>query len=305
MKNYAIYGLFALMTAGFATTSCSDDDEVLVPSTGYVDNKFAVPDDATGPEADLRRQFYKDTGVFLMFDDLLSHEYVGKDAFGNDVYKDERIDFLYNLTSMGSTPPEMELLTDYNDMKAAAEIVKKYIYPRIEGGNLLPFSILPVKSIVVEEDNYPYNIVVSKTVSCWRCLGIAVGEWLELPEDEREQYGLEVLYDLISSKFTSSSDEAEAFCDLSYEYSGEYLEDLDGNWDGNDLSIVYECGFLSYIDGWWGAYLPYTSEDFTQYLKAVMYRDENDFMEEFGEYPLVVTKYNMIKDALISLGYKF
>ena len=303
MKKYVIYGLLTLTTAGF--TSCSDDDEVLVPSTGYVDNKFAVPSDATGPEADLRRQFYEQTGSYLLFTDLLAHEYAGKDALGNDVYRDEYVDFNYNLTSMGSTPPELEFLDDMEDKRSAAELIKKYVFPRIEGGQLMPFSILPLKRIVAEQTSYPYNMVESKTVSCFRCLGVSVGEWLELPEEEQKEYGASVLLDLISSKFTSDSDEAEEFCDLSYEYSGEYIDEIDEDWDGEDLTVVYELGYLSYVKSRWGDYLPYTSTDFSDYLTAVLTRDEADFMEEFGDYPMIVTKYNIIKDAITAFGYKF
>ena len=96
MNKYIIYGLMLL--SGVFATSCSDDEEILEPSVGVVDNLFAVPDDATGPEAELRRNFFKETGTYLMFNDLLSHTVIGQDAYGNDVYKDEYIDFTYNLT---------------------------------------------------------------------------------------------------------------------------------------------------------------------------------------------------------------
>ena len=304
MKKYAIYGLLALATVGFV--SCSDDEEVLVPSAGYVDNKFAVPADATGPEADLRRKFYEDNGSFLLFSDLLAHEYVGKDAYGHDVYKDEYVDFNYNLNSMSSSDPEIELLTDLDDKKAAVDLIERYVLPRIAGGQLMPFSVLPLKSILATQTSYPYDIVEAKTISCFRCLGVNVGEWLELPEEEQEGYGASVLLDLIASKFTYQSEEADEFCDLSYEYSGYYLDEIDEDWDGEDLSLVYECGFISYVKTRYGdVYLPFTYDDFNDYLMAVLTRDEVDFMEEFGEYPMIVTKYNIIKDAIIALGYKF
>ena len=49
--------------------ACSDDD-YLNNDAGEV-NFFAVPDDATGEEADLRRSFFDETGVYLLFSDTL------------------------------------------------------------------------------------------------------------------------------------------------------------------------------------------------------------------------------------------
>lgn len=305
MNKYAIYGLFAVAALSFS--SCSDEEEVLEPTVGVVENKFAVPEDATGAEADLRRSFYKNTGVYLIFNDLLSRDLVGTDANGKDVYKEEWVDFTYNLTSIGDEPPIFEYLENDEDKKAGAELIEKYLYPHLEGGKLMPFSIMPVETIEVF-DPYWWEYAPASIVSCWRCLAVAVGEWMSLPEEEQEEYSMSVLLDLISLKFTYTSDEADEFSELSYEYSGEYLSDLDENWDRSDMSLVYELGYLSYVKSRYSAYsdyLPYTSADFNSYLEAVLSRDEADFMEEFGDYSKIVTKYYIIKNALIDFGYKF
>lgn len=304
MNKYIIYG-FMLLSGVFAT-SCSDDEEILEPSVGVVDNLFAVPDDATGPEAELRRNFFKETGTYLMFNDLLSHSVIGQDAYGNDVYKDEYIDFTYNLTSSGGNPPVFEYITDDNAKKVAADLFLKYMYPHVEGGSLLPFSVLLVDNIQVPD--YYGDFEDATTTSCWRCLAVSMGELLEASDEDAAIYARAVLKDLVSTKVDVYNDEFEEFVDLSSEYAGEYISDYIDDWDRSDISLIYELGYLSYTQSWRGPqsdYLPYESSDFKSFFNAVMDRDEADFMAEFGEYPLIVTKYNIVKNVIMALGYKF
>lgn len=307
MNKYILTCFVTAVSAGFI--SCSDDEEILTPTVDYIDNKFAVPDDATGPEADLRRDFYAKTGSYLIFSDLLSHEYQGT-VNGQDIYKDEYIDFNYGLTSMGSKGPIFEFIEDMDAKRQSAQLIEDYIYPHIEGGNLMPFSILPVKNMQTwTDETWPSSYQPAKTTSCWRCMAIATGEWLEQPDDEAKAlYSREILKALVQSRFSYSSDEAKPFTDLSYEYSGEYITDLDPSWDRTDMSIIYEYGFLSYRESWRGPqsdYLVYTSKDFEDYFNAVLDMEQSEFMELYGEYEAIVEKYNLIREAIISLGYKF
>lgn len=64
MKKTIIYGLLAVI--GLSSVACSDDEELLEP-TRIEDNHYRVSDDETGPEADLRREFYDKTKVYLLF----------------------------------------------------------------------------------------------------------------------------------------------------------------------------------------------------------------------------------------------
>ncbi|MCI9172066.1 MAG: hypothetical protein HFJ92_03020 [Muribaculaceae bacterium] len=295
-----------MLLSGVFATSCSDDEEILEPSVGVVDNLFAVPDDATGPEAELRRNFFKETGTYLMFNDLLSHTVIGQDAYGNDVYKDEYIDFTYNLTSSGGYAPIFEYITDDNAKEAAADLFLKHMYPHVEGSSLLPFSVLLVDNL--QTAGYSGEYKDASTASCWRCLAVSMGKLLEATDEEAATLAKAVLKDLVSTHVGVYNDEFEEFLDLSYEYAGEYITDYIDDWDRSDMTLIYEMGYLSYMESWRGPqsdYFPYENVDFNNFFNAVMDRDEADFMAEFGEYPLIVTKYNIIKNVIISLGYKF
>jgi len=308
MKKYYIYMLMALSTVGFV--SCNDDDEILEPSVGYVDNKFAVPEDATGPEAELRRSFYNRTGVFLMYDDLLSREYLGLDANGKEIWKEERIDFLYNFTDVDFDAPKFVFIETQEEKQAAADLIEEYIMPRIEGGKLSPFSILAVKSMQVYlplANSWKYEYQDAYTTSCWRCRAIATDKWMQAEGAEKEAITIEVLQALLSDKFTYKSTEAAEFIAVGEDYHDEYLDDIFDDWaEDNDISRVHELGFLSYVESsYWGDYLPSSSEDFDAFFDIIFSMDESEFMEKYGEYSIIVAKYNLMKNAIISMGFKF
>ncbi|MDE5713943.1 MAG: hypothetical protein K2I16_10045, partial [Muribaculaceae bacterium] len=50
--------------------SCGDGSEDLTPSAPVV-NLFDVNPDDKSPEADMRREFYSNTGIYLLYSDLL------------------------------------------------------------------------------------------------------------------------------------------------------------------------------------------------------------------------------------------
>lgn len=312
MNKYIIYGILSIVSLSFV--ACSDDEEILEPTQGYIDNKFYVPEDATGPEAEIRRAFYKKTGCNLLFHDLLSHEYMGTDANGEDVYVDEYIDFEYNLVGIGGSSenrPQFGYIEDIDVMKKSAQLIESYVYPHIEGGSLMPFSIMPTLGIEVWDYSYEiygYMYMPQPILSCWRCLAIDVKDWLELPADEQASYGLSLLTKMVSNKLDYRDSEANQFNEISYDYNGEYISDIDEDWDRSDMSTVYKYGFLSYEESRYSAYsdyLPYSETDYNDYIKAVIEEDEQEFKKQYADYPMILTKYDIVKDILAAHGYKF
>lgn len=312
MNKYILFGVLSLVSVSFM--ACSDDEEILEPTKGYVDNKFAVPDDATGPEAEIRRNFYAKTGSHLLFNDLLSHEYVGKNNLGEDVYADEYIDFEYSFVGLGgdsSKKAKFDYIEDTDKMREAAQLVESYISPHLEGSTMKPFSYMLVTGIVVKEFDYDIYEDVDVNIpilSCFRCLAVDVNDWLGLDDNDKAAYGLTILSSIAKNKLDYRLPEADEFYDLSSEYSGEYLSDLDEDWDRTDMSVVYEYGYITYVKSKRSAYndyLPYVNEDYNSFIEAVITKDEQEFFEEFEDYPIVLSKYSIVKNILASYGYKF
>lgn len=307
MNKYYIYGLIAFSAVAFA--SCSDDEEILEPSSNYVDNKFAVPADATGPEADMRRAFYNTHGTYLMFDDNLGRSISGYTATGEPIWIDEKIDFLYNLTDYGLDAPKLTFIETMEEKEQAVAFLEERVMPRIAGGGLAPFSILPVTNIQTyrkKPTGRGYAWQDAYTVSCWRCLAISTREWLDADNDEdKRMIEGAIMKDLLSVRFTVDNAAAEEFLAVSKEYYYEDLYDIIDEWDEDepDMTLVYNLGFLSYDDYWNCA--PSDKDDFNEFFDILFDMEENEFMETYGDYPLIVRKYNLMKEALIALGFKF
>lgn len=250
MNRYIYAGILALSSLAFV--SCSDDEELLEPSTGNKDNRFVVPADATGPEADLRREFYKSTGINLIFSDLLDREYVGKDAFGEDVWKDYKVDFGYNLTSTDlGNPPIITELTSLEEKSEGVDFIKEYILPHIAGTAYNPFSIL-ISDCMQVYDSWDYVYEDALYTSCWNCTALAVGGVSDMTEDEKRELASRMLMSMVKERFNQFSRDLDPFYELSYEYDYEYLIDYDPNWDRTDLSVLYELGYFTYFESWRG-----------------------------------------------------
>lgn len=305
LNKISIYGFIAVMSLSFL--ACSDDDELLEPTVGYNDNWFAIPDDAPGPEVELRRDFYKKTGVNLVFSDLLGREYLGVDAYGDEVWKDITIDFKYNLTSYYDVGPEFTEYETIEQKREAVEFVEEYILPHIDGSSLKPFSFLLVNTMLVPKNVTYGNLVDGVYASCWRSTALAVGDVKTLSAEEKKELAVSMLIKIVDEKLDHYSKTLSQFNNMTDEYDGEIIRDYDPDWDRSDMSIVYEMGYLSYSQSWRGPERDYFTYygDFDNFFKAVLSRDEAEFKEEFQDYPRVITKYNIMKAAVQEAGYKF
>lgn len=300
-RTNIIPSIIGAFIAIFLLGACSEDE--LTPS-GANDNKFAVPEGQDDAASRLRKEFLDKNNIHLLFNDTLSKEYIGKDAFGDDVWDVETIDLGYNLTASSSDTYSFEYLKEEDDMKKAVELVEAQILPHV-GGSMLPYSIFLVKSIQ-RTDSYG-NIEELTVQTNMRCLAIAVDEWLDMDEDEQAEQGKDILIELIQNKFSYTSDEAGpflAFCeDLYYEDIIDHIPD----WDRN-IEDIYELGMLDYGEDWdspeWDWFVS-DRNDFNAFFDAVMNRTEEDFAEEYGDYPIIMQKYRILRDIIIELGYKF
>lgn len=305
MNKFAIYGLLLFSAMQFA--ACSDE-EALTPSHAD-DDLFSVPVTATDPVSELRREFYKETGIHLLFTEDLNPTVIGKDKDGNPVLRENKIDFKWNYNNYNDyLEYEAEYITDIDAMRIAADEFKKAVLPHIEGSSIAPYSVLLVSDLKSRTSSWdPWE---TYTLACWRCLGVNVGGWIDTEtEEETAEWTYGVCKSLVNAKFNYSSSEASEWIDLSYESGcGEYISDLIEDWD-RDETKVYELGFLTYYEDWRDRlnydYLPYANRDFEAYFDAVFERSQEDFEVEFGQYAKIMKKYNLMKSLIMQTGYKF
>ncbi len=312
MKNLFKYGMMLLMGI-MLWTACSEEEE-LTP-TGGEKNWFAVQDNDKSAGAELRRAFYKETGVHLLFNDTIRKINLGKDGYGDDIWDIETIDFAYELTATKTLDLQINYL-DNADYQVATDFLNKYVISRLEkGGSLFPYSILLTSLLEARDYSfYPYEPV--KTVTSIRCLGISVGEVASMTDEERKTYAIDVLADLVASKTTGESDSRLAsFYALTancyYNYYGtmmqHYMEDLVSDWD-RDLTKVYALGLLGY-DEPYSYYISYDRvptkiDDLKHFLKAVLSTTQKEFETTYADYPILIERYDILRKVVLEMGLK-
>ena len=306
MKKIALYILLAAI--GLPFVSCSDDDDNPVPS-GINDDLFSVPADATDEESVLRREFHDKTGIHLLFSEILKSTVIGKDANGNDIIKNETIDFAWDYNSDNSGL-EYEMVPFEDDdlagKRKAADLFVKEILPHIEGSTISPYSVLLTTSLKWRE--YRYDSWSTYTMSCWRCLAVDVEGWVNSStQEESDAWTTAICKNIVKDRFSCWSTEAKPWTTISINAgAGEYLSDLFDDWD-RDITRVYELGFMSYRQTSRPSYdsLPYEDSDFNAFYDAVFGRTQEDFEAEFGQYAKIMEKYNLMKSLIEQTGYKF
>lgn len=165
-------GIF-LLGAATLFTACGEED-ALTPSESEI-NSFLPDESDHSPVAELRRSFYEETGIYLLFSDTLRHVQTGTDEQGRPVYDTEMVDFNYNLYGDGGYYLRMEYYTTLEEMQAAAQTFKDEYLPHM-GESMMPYSLLLLKNL--EQDRYnedDWEFLAS--VSNIYCMGVATGTW--------------------------------------------------------------------------------------------------------------------------------
>ncbi len=304
MKRTNITFTFCCLIGMLFLAACSEDE--LTPS-GANDNPFAIQEGSNDPVSVLRRQFFDDHKIHLLFNDTLRKEYGGKDAFNQDFWTVETLAPGYNLTAYrDNLHYELLSTTDINMMKNGIELVERHILSHISG-KMLPYSILLVQTLEQDENGHG-NYKPIDAFTNMRTVIIPVGEWIEMNEEEQKEHSSVILSALIASKYNNRSEEAKPFFAYCEDYYYETIMDVIPDWNRN-IEDIYRLGMLSYYEDYWGD-LEYdefrsSSGDFNDFFDAVMNRSEEDFAEEFGDYPIIMQKYHLMKETITNLGYIF
>ena len=299
-KLYFYFCLIALFAAG-----CAKEDG-LEPS-GIREDYFTVPEDATDPVSVLRRNFHERTGIHLLFNDTLRHEQQGTNPDGTPRWYTETIDFNYFITSLGSGNYSFEYLTDYDDMVAASEAVEEYILPYFQE-KAYPYSLFLTQYCLSYNSNYEEYEDVGY-IDGLRCLGLSTGDFVNMTDEEKATFGTDLIYNMVYNAIDNLSyddptlDPFTSYCeDYYYEYFDEV--ELPAGMDPENLTIedMYTLGFLEEADYYWGDF-PSQNSDLRDYLQEVFYTDEAEFRNTYAAYPVVIAKYEALKQIITDMGY--
>lgn len=296
------YNLFftSLVIASAVFVGCKEEEE-LSPSLPEV-NLFEPDENLNDEETVLRKNFYSDNGVYLIFQDTLK----GLDNDGNELI--EAIDPSYTFTGDDGNSYRWTLLDNIDDKKKVIDAINKLIIPHIKGGKFQPYSLLPVNNLeYLDYDEWvPLSIIAN-----WRCMIISCEQFIECETEKGQQETAKnILYSLISKNLDYLNVLLDPFHAVSEEFSGNYISEIFPEWeDEQDITLVYECGYLRYYKDYYGdpAYDDFLTKrnDFISFLTALITTDEEEFRTTYGEYDRIIRKYEILKNVVSDMGYIF
>lgn len=300
---YKIFCFAILLLLGVA---CQKEGN-LMPSNG-IENYFEIPEDATDAESVLRREFQKETGCYLLFNDTLRKELLGRDVDGFPIYSFETVDLGYGVTASSMDKFVFRYLSTLESKKTVVNFVKESILSLMEK-EVYPYSFLLVDTVfkvdfMLEEGEEVSEGWYSKKLpidyySGTRCLALSVGRISEMDNEERGVFVTGIFKGMITNSLALKTSELKAFYAPGEKYYGKrgdtwefdgYFEDL------RELGFITGYFEYDYVE------FPTKDEDLRAYVD-VLFGDEEEFLTENESFPLVIQKYNIVKKVVQSLGY--
>lgn len=303
MRKYALYFIAALATA-VLTVSCSNDDGGV--ELDYHDpTVFFMPSDtATDSISILRRQFYEDTGSYLLFNDTLQNYFTGKDYLNINRYFTETVDIGYGIgqTSSTSVTYTYTYFTDYKECKEVVDYMKKFILPHFNS-SLKPFSWMIAKVITSHNRNSSTGRVSRPfAVTGQRCIGLACSSLPTLRTDAQKQLLANRHLNVIVSKL--ATDNSSMFSDF-YAFGQSYYGRWTGVYDENEVDSACRAhGFISHnyqVQTWY----PSQSTDLGSYTTLVLTSSDERIRQLYGDNPIILQKVQIVREVLEQLGYIF
>lgn len=294
--------LLALLVACVVFQACSGDDNEAVSL--HDPNDFFEPDSgATDEESLMRRQFRERHGAYLLFNDTLQRKFYGTDLNGDSIYWYEllSVDYTVGQVAYASDHYTYLLLSSTDDKRNAVSFLEDYILNHI-GGKLMPYSWFLCRQINYDDgssQSHPY------AVAGQRAIVVSCGLLSRLrTEAQKRQYVSRIMSAILGELLANKSD---YFADFLAVSDGYYSLSFSAANDNVARNYVRNRGFLDQRKNTFGSYYvtPSRAEDLGNFSNyALTYSDE--YMEAaFKDYPLVLRKWHIFKETMISLGYTF
>ena len=270
------------------SVACGGEEDDTTPS--YADiNGFAPADDDNSPTAQLRRDFYNQTGSYLLFKDTL----ITRTSDG----RSELLDITYFI--MGSIDWQSdyeytyEYIEDIEQQRKAAEYVQKYLISRL--GKNTPYSFFLVNDL-----HYDYygRLRQRDKVLGLRSYVISMGGG-EAYEDPETYFG-DMIVDIVKNSISRVPEEVmNQFYAFSKDYYGN---DVEGSLTDQE---VWDLGMFYYIeDDRWGNYFYYESTDLYLWLEAVLTMSPSEFEAEYGSSSVMMEKYALLREIILDQGFE-
>lgn len=299
MKKNRLYIALGVVLLGFA--ACTDEEDT---SPSYADQNLFAPSEGDHSEmAEFKRNFYKETGAYLLFNDTLSKEQNGTDAYGNPIWNTELVDLTYPVigepTSYRYTYKYIE---EFEKRSVVANLIKEKLAVRL--GKAVPYSFLIVDSITTWKNNngiweiangyldIPHPIQILGT----RCYAISTNGDTGYND---EDYFTTIFKEIVLNKLQRlSADKLSVFYSYGENYYQVDKQDLDFPREVND-SLARSLGFWKDENKY---YLAYKQSDLGYFSDAASTYSPSEVEKMMVGYPLVIERFNILREIIKSMG---
>lgn len=276
--------------------ACSEKDLTPIGSI----NNFLPDPEATDEESVLRRDFFEENGFYILFNDTLNHELLGKDSEGDPYYATETIDPCWNLTGYDEyTDYSFVYCNSIEEKRLRAEFVSGLAKTMVEFNLTRPYSILVVDTITTTTEDYYGNIITNHPgfISTLRCFIVALPE-IKGTEEEKYLLIANMAGSGIASKYEGN---LQPFYDLAKNEWGASMYDSYNNFEST-IEEYYALGFLNMSPD---EYYCTREEDVASYIHLLMTMTEEEVYKKFVRYDIILQKYEIIKEVALQAGMKF
>ena len=282
-----------LMVSGLLACSKEDWFENLQPEINF----FAVPEDATGEEADLKRDFFENTGIYLLFNDTLGIRETPT-LSGEMVNEPQVLNFSWSMTSANTYPDSLvfDYFQDVTQQTAAAQFLQEEVLPALPE-LFYPYSLLLVRGGILFKNNYGTYApgVEISVLPALQATAIALGDVTNLSAEEKDNLEAEIIKEFVTSRIDLIPEEEFA---AFYSYSEQYYDVYSFN-----LPNPYElAGFLDTYRYDWSVTFNSRKYDKLAFVEKVFEISEDEFRATYAEYPIIVNKMEEIVKVLNKYG---
>lgn len=265
--------------------------------SGKTDNPYARTDNA-GNEADHQIYLvYKATGIPVLYSDTLRKSPL------------VLLNPAYQITSFDSTL-SLKYLTRQADIISGVAFINQQVIPAL-GGGLKPFSILMTDSakgrvvLTINGVRQIVSLIYSGYPSRNTLIISKIPAIASMSADTLNYYKKDIFKPVLQLALSQQQALLNDFGQVSLAYYGKYAYGTTQNTSYVPYAPMEVYGLVSLSPTPAVFYsIGSQADDVSNYLDVVLTLTKSQFAAKYGNYPLVMTKYDLFVKALTALGFK-
>ena len=309
--------VIALLLGWCIFLGCEDENIVSEPS--YYENFWEIKDNPNDPVQHRAFEIYQKYGVPVFLNDTIGKIFVKVDIHGDSVFRYETIDLNWNFSSESyNSPYTHTYIKETDKCLVALELAAKYL-------ETIPAGIYPFSMLLTEKTVRPSisgDVTSISSGIFFRTL--LLSDILKQNTDAKvKKYINKIMIDVILNKMDDNAvnNFSKVSASKHYDVKWEKLEpNLPDNFDPDILTdpnaleedkkavrdVLGKYGFVSNYeqldfddDGelvYFDCTPPYPDIDLQGYINEIVSVTPEEFERRWGNYPLVMQKYEFIRD---------